>query len=138
MTAPLTILATALDRIQTDPAACALPAQALAERAALLVLGRSSEAAEEDTLAFRSPLLSYVGELQRAKEGLQQALADLEFEGDIPEVRKALLFANFERSEAVYYQASANVAELVRRLMERPAGGRPKSVDTAAWDQGDL
>ncbi|EKT4532177.1 hypothetical protein [Pseudomonas asiatica] len=138
MSAPLNILAAALDRVQTDPAASALPAKAQAERAALLVLGRTTEAVDEDEFAYRSPLVSYIGELQRAKEGLQRALAALEYEGEIPQVRKDLLFANFERSEAVYYQASANVAELVRRMMEQPAAVAMVEVSEDGWDQGPI
>ncbi|MCU9529384.1 hypothetical protein [Pseudomonas mosselii] len=138
MSAPLTILAAALNRVQTDPAASVLPAKAQAERAALLVLGRTAEAADEDEFVYRSPLVSYIRELQRAKEGLQRALAALEYEGDIPQVRKDLLFANFERSEAVYYQASANVAELVRRMMEQPAAVAMVEVSEDGWDQGPI
>jgi len=138
MSAPLTILAAALNRVQIDPAASALPAMVQAERAALLVLGRTTEAADEDDSVYRSPLVSYIRELQRAKEGLQRALAALEYEGDIPQVRKDLLFANFERSEAVYYQASANVAELVRRMMEQPADAAMVEVSEHGWDKGAI
>lgn len=43
MTAPMTILAAALDKVQHDPAACSLPARAQAERAAILVIAQTIE-----------------------------------------------------------------------------------------------
>ncbi|WP_116827160.1 MULTISPECIES: hypothetical protein [Pseudomonas syringae group] len=133
MTAPMTILAAALDKVQHDPAACSLPARAQAERAAILVIAQAIEVEGEPAHHASSVLLPYVGEVTRAKEGLRVALEELDV--DAPPDRRAVLVANFERAQDVYYQATASVAEIIGRIVNAPPVRRGESVDSD-WSAG--
>lgn len=133
MTAPMTILAAALDKVQHDPAACSLPAHAQAERAAILVIAQNVEIEGEPEFQASSGLLPYVGEVTRAKEGLRVALEELD--GDAPPAKRAVLIANFERAQDVYYQATASVAEIIGRIVNAPPARRGESVDSD-WASG--
>lgn len=135
MTASLSILAAALDRVQLDPAACSLPPRAQAERAAFLVMAKAGDVADGQTPASRSPLLVYVEELQRAKEGLRQVLAAMEPEGEPSAPANDVLMANFERALDIYYQATSNVAELVRRMVQLPSERIVVSEFDDQWHQ---
>lgn len=133
MTAPMTILAAALDKVQHDPAACSLPARAQAERAAILVIAQTIEVEGEPAHHPSSGLLPYVGEVTRAKEGLRVALEELASEA--PPARRAVLVANFERAQDVYYQATASVAEIIGRIVNAPPARGGESVDSD-WSAG--
>jgi hypothetical protein len=133
MTVPMTILAAALNKVQHDPDACSLPARAQAERAAILVISQSVVVDGEPAHLASSGLLPYVGEVTRAKEGLRVALEELD--GDAPPARRALLVANFERAQDVYYQATASVAEIIGRIVNAEPVRRRESVD-ADWAAG--
>lgn len=133
MTPPMTILAAALDKVQDDPAACSLPARAQAERAAILVIAQTVELEGGPAHVTSSGLLPYVGEVIRAKEGLRVALEELD--DDAPPARRAVLVANFERAQDVYYQATASVAEIIGRIVNPQSKRGRESLDSV-WAQG--
>lgn len=132
MTAPINILAAALDKVQLEPAACSLPSRVQAERAALLVIAQLVDVTGQPPQQSSSPLLHYVQEVDRAKEILRRAMEQMD-QNDQSANRDALV-ENFERAQDVYYQATASVAELVARMI-MPARVRSAGVDSV-WAEG--
>lgn len=132
MTAPINILAAALDKIQHEPATCSMPSRAQAEHAALLVIAQSADVEDGDTHHSSSVLLPYVKEVERAKEALRKAMDALDSNEQAE--HSPLLREHFDHAQDVYYQAAASVAELITRLV-LPPRIRPSGLDSV-WAEG--
>ncbi len=58
-----------------------------------------------------------------------------ELASEAPPARRAVLLANFERAQDVYYQATASVAEIIGRIVNAPPARGGESVDSD-WSAG--
>lgn len=117
MTAPLSILAAALQHVLGLPEAEQLTPYEQAERAALLVL-RGLVPGDEAGKPSGNLLQSYLADVDRAHRRLSVALdAVTQLDGDAEPQVASQVSASFERALDVYHQSASNAVSAVQRML---------------------